>query len=105
MPAYLVAMVSISDADTYRKYTARTPAVVSRYGGKFIARGGEVLTLEGAPYTDRLVLLEFPSRQAILDFYADPDYQEAVEFRHASSTARFLVIDGAEDTTTPDAKV
>lgn len=102
MPAYVVSMMSISDADTYKKYTDRTPPIVEKYGGKFLARGGEVLTVEGEPYKDRMVILEFPSKQHILDWFADPEYQEAMVFRHASSEARILVMEGNENTLDPD---
>ncbi|MBT5218663.1 MAG: DUF1330 domain-containing protein [Woeseia sp.] len=105
MPAYVVSMMSISDADTYRKYTDRTPPIVKRHGGKFLARGGDILTVEGEEYNDRMVILEFPSRQAILDWYADPEYEDARVFRHASSDARILVIDGNDNTQDPDPKL
>ncbi len=39
MPAYFVCTMSIHDPETYKKYTALTPATVSRYGGKFLTRG------------------------------------------------------------------
>ncbi len=102
MTAYVVSMMSISDHDTYRKYTDRTPPIVRKYGGKFLARGGDILTVEGEKYNDRMVILEFPSRQAILDWYEDPDYVDARAFRHASSEARIFVIDGNENTRDPD---
>ena len=102
MPAYVISMMSISDPDTYRKYTDRTPPIVSRYGGKFLARGGDVMTIEGEPYNDRVVLLEFPTRQSVLDWMADPEYQDAVVHRHASSKARILLIDGSANTADPD---
>ncbi len=105
MTAYVISMMSISDAQTYRKYTDRTPPIVKRYGGKFLARGGDILTVEGEEYKDRMVLLEFPSRQDILDWFADPEYQQAKAFRHASSVARILVIDGNENTLDPDPKL
>ena len=105
MPAYVVSMMSISNAETYREYTDRTPPIVKRYGGKFLARGGDILTVEGEEYKDRMVILEFPSRQNILDWFADPEYQEAKAYRHASSEARILVIDGNENTLDPDPKL
>ena len=65
MSAYIVAMVSIDDPETYKKYTAKTPALIARHGGKFIARGSDVTTLEGEVFTDRMVIIEFPSQQAL----------------------------------------
>jgi uncharacterized protein (DUF1330 family) len=45
MPAYVISMMSIHDPKTYRKYTDRTPPIVKRHDGKFLARGGDVTTL------------------------------------------------------------
>lgn len=105
MTAYVIAMIRVDDPETYKEYTSRTPPTVKKYGGKFLARGGEVDTVEGEPFNDRLVLLEFPSKQAIRDWFADPEYQAAAKYREASSEAHILVIDGVADTYGPDAKV
>lgn len=94
MSAYVVATVSINDPETYKKYTARTPALVAKHGGKFIVRGGDVDTLEGETFNDRLVVIEFPSKQALNDFYNDPDYQEARLIRQSASQGRFLAVEG-----------
>lgn len=64
MPAYVIVMVTVKDPEMYRKYTDRTPPTIARYGGRFLARGGAVQTLEGEPYEGRLVLLEFPTPEA-----------------------------------------
>ena len=78
---------------------------MKRHGGKFLTRGGDVTTLEGKPYRDRMVVLEFPSKQSVLDWMADPEYQAAVTFRHASSEARILLQEGDADSYDPDPKL
>lgn len=102
MPAYVIAMMAIHDPDTYRKYTDRTPPTVKKYGGKFLTRGEPVTTIEGETYADRLVILEFPSRDHVEAWFADPDYQEAMVFRHASSVMRMLLVqEGGDNTEDP----
>ncbi|MBE0633822.1 DUF1330 domain-containing protein [Candidatus Bathyarchaeota archaeon] len=106
MPAYVIAMMRIHDPETYRKYTDLTPPTVKKYGGKFLTRGELVTTLEGEPYTDRMVILEFPSKAHVEDWIADPDYQKAMKFRHASSSmGKLLVQEGSENTEDPDPKL
>lgn len=105
MPAYVVSMMSIHDPETYKKYTDRTPPIVKRYGGKFLTRGEDVTTLEGKPYQNRMVILEFPSKQSVMDWMSDPEYQEAMTFRHASSEARILLQDGGAETYDPDPRL
>jgi len=94
MSAYLVCMVKVDDPETYRKYTAHTPGLISKYGGRFLVRGGKVDAVEGPPFGDRLVLLEFPSKEVVREFYNSPEYQEIMGFRHESSESVFLLADG-----------
>ncbi|MCY4023205.1 MAG: DUF1330 domain-containing protein [Anaerolineaceae bacterium] len=94
MAAYLLAQVEVHDMEQYRKYTAQTPALIEKYGGRFLVRGGEVVTLEGDAPASRLVLIEFPSLQTVQDFYASDEYQEVKQLRLPASTASFLALDG-----------
>jgi len=106
MAAYVVSMMSIHDAETYSKYTDRTPPIVKKYGGKFLTRGEAVTCVEGENYEGRLVILEFPSKADINAWFNDPDYQEAMKFRHASSTMNYLLIqEGSDNTENPDPKL
>jgi len=105
MAAYFVCTMTIHDPETYRKYTALTPALVARHGGKFLTRGDPVTTHEGEIFEERLVLLEFPDRAAAEAWYSDPDYQDAARFRRASSKGRMILQEGRADTATPDPRV
>jgi len=106
MPAYIVAMMTVNDPDVYRQYTDRTPPTVKKHGGKFLTRGEPVSTLEGETYEGRMVLIEFPSTENVKAWMADPAYQEAMAFRHASSVMhRLLLQEGSDNTADPDPKL
>ncbi len=106
MPAYFICTMTVHDPETYRKYTALTPATVARYGGKFLTRGDEVTTVEGGPvFDERMVILEFPDRATALAWYNDADYQTACAFRRAASTGRMILQEGRDNTRDPDPQV
>ena len=106
MTAYLIATVRVDDPETYKKYTAQTPALVEKYGGKFIVRGGDVEALEGPAFDRRMVILEFPSKEVVRTFYKSPEYQEVAKIRHAAAESSFLLVDGVPDgVAAPDAQV
>lgn len=96
MPSYVIAMIDVQDADNYRNYTDRSPSIVQRHGGRFLARGSAVETLEGEPYDQRLVLLEFPDFEQATAWFDDPEYQSAAKFRREAAASRFLLINGIE---------
>jgi len=91
---YLIARIEVKDWERYRKYTQTTPEVIARFGGKFIVRGGDVVTLEGEPETRRLVLIEFPSVEKAQEFYHSPEYQRIKELRNGAAIGQFLAVDG-----------
>lgn len=103
MPAYMVCTMRITDPQTYREYTALTPAIVKRHGGRFLTRGDEVVTVEGETFTDRMVILEFPDQATAQAWYDDPAYQDASQFRRAASSAgRMMLQTGRANTGDPD---
>jgi uncharacterized protein (DUF1330 family) len=106
MRAYLVATVRVDDPDTYKSYTARTPDIIAKHGGRFLVRGGPVETLEGPAFHERLVIVEFPSMEAARSFYDSPDYRQAMAFRVASADSVFLLAQGVpEGQGAPDDRV
>lgn len=106
MSAYLMCMVRVDDPETYKQYTAQSPDIISKFGGRFLVRGGEVETLEGPDFKDRLVLVEFPSKEIVKAFIASPEYQSIIGIRHATSGSVFLLAEGLPPgDTAPDPQV
>jgi uncharacterized protein (DUF1330 family) len=105
MRAYFVCTVRVDDPETYKLYTAQTRALIAKHGGRFLVRGGAVETVEGPVFSDRLVVLEFPSKEAAKAFYNSPEYQAVAVHRHASAESTFLLAEGAPDDGVPDAQV
>ena len=106
MPAYFICTMTVDDPETYRKYTALTPATLERHGGRFLTRGDAVETVEGGPvFDERMVILEFPDRETALAWYHDADYQSASAFRRLASTGRMILQAGRDNSVNPDPKV
>ena len=92
MPAYIIARVDVTDWERYQNYTKATPAVIERFGGKFIARGGQLITLEGPEETRRLVVIEFPDLDTARAFFQSEEYAEVKKLRAGAATGQFLAI-------------
>ncbi len=72
------------------------PGTIAQYGGRFIARAGEVVTLEGPEENRRLIILEFPSLAKAKAWYNSEEYQNAKKLRAGASTGSLVAIDGVE---------
>jgi len=96
MPAYVIARVEVTNWDKYNEYLKVGPGTIAKYGGRFIARAGEVVTLEGPEESRRLIILEFPSLTKAKAWYNSKEYQNAKKLRAGASTGSLIAIDGVE---------
>ena len=94
MAGYLIARVDVSDWLRYREYMRHTPRVIAQFGGHFIVRGGEHITVEGPQETNRLVVIEFPTFEQAKAFYESPEYKSIKKFRDGAGHAQFVIVDG-----------
>ena len=92
MKGYWVARSKINDPVEYKKYTDRVPAILERYGGKVLARGGRFKILEGPDKFQRFVVIEFPSLEQAVACHDSPEYREAASFRRSGAGEVELVI-------------
>ena len=93
MAVYAVVQVDISDPDAYGKYAERAGPAVVKYGGEFLARGGEVVVMEGTTRS-RCVLIRFEDMETANAFYEGPEYQDALKYALPASIRDYKFVEG-----------
>lgn len=102
MRAYWIARAKVTDPDTYKKYTDQVPAILDRYGGRILARGGRYRVMAGPDHGfHRFVVVEFPSFEQAVACFESPEYQAASVFREAGGTVETVIVEGVEPGGTP----
>ena len=98
MTAFLIADAVPHDADEYREsgYPEAAQRTAARYGGRYRVRGGEITVLEGDFDVRRVVVIEFPSMEALQAWYSDTEYQSWIPVRQRLSESRLLAIEGID---------
>jgi uncharacterized protein (DUF1330 family) len=94
MPAYVIAEIKVHDAATFDEYRKLVPATIAAYDGRYLARGGNVETLEGTWQPQRLVVIEFPSTARAQQWYRSPEYQKILPLRLKASTGNAILVEG-----------
>ena len=94
--AYLLVQVDVTNPQQYQEYAKFSPGIIAKYGGRYLARAGRTVTLEGPPAKSRVVVLEFPSVERAQAFYNSPEYVAARKLREGAGTAQFIVVEGLE---------
>jgi len=94
VPAYVVVDVIRTDLERAARYSELSGPSVERHGGRFLARGGRTLVLEGDWDPERLVVIEFSSIEAAQTWFDSDDYREARSVRDGAGTWQMVVVEG-----------
>lgn len=94
MPAYVILDINVNDPDLFEEYKKLAPATIEAYGGKYIARGGKVETLEGDWTPNRIVILEFDNSETAKNWLNSPEYREARAMRLQAAMSQSIVVEG-----------
>ncbi|MBU2099107.1 MAG: DUF1330 domain-containing protein [Gammaproteobacteria bacterium] len=93
---YWIVQGDIHDPEAYKAYMTANAEPFSKYGAKFLVRGGRFENAEGS-CRSRHVVLEFPDYQSALECWHSPEYQYAISLRAPISELDIVIIEGYDD--------
>ena len=96
MPVYMIIETKTIDRRKYDEYIAKVPPIIAAYGGKYLARTSHVTPGMGGWRPERIIILEFPSREHIQRCFSSPEYREIAPLRETSTEGRSIIVDGLE---------
>jgi uncharacterized protein (DUF1330 family) len=91
---YLVADVTVTNPGPYVEYQEKVPALVAKYGGKYLVRAGPMHTMEGDLSIKRMVIVEFESLDAARAFYESADYAPLLKLRKENTRSHLVFVEG-----------
>lgn len=94
MCAYVIVEIKVTDPILYEEYKKLAPPIVAAFGGKYLARGGRMVSMEGNWQPERLVILEFASVEAAERWANSPEYAPVRAMRLAATDSRLVILDG-----------
>jgi uncharacterized protein (DUF1330 family) len=91
MAVYYIGTYDIVNPELFGQYPPRVIALLPKYGGQILASDTSACVVEGKGRTMNAVI-RFPSREAVLGLYNDPEYQEAKRIRQESTANVTMVV-------------
>lgn len=92
--AYVIAETEILDPALGKQYRDLAQKSITRYGGRYVVRGGAVEAVEGGWQPKLLVVVEFPSLARAREWYGSPEYAEALKLRQTALRRRLIFVEG-----------
>jgi uncharacterized protein (DUF1330 family) len=94
MSSYFVVNASVTDLAKLNEYQAAVGPTLAGHELKILAATNEAETIEGVPSGSRVVILEFPSKEAFRAWYDSPAYQAVIGLRFAGTSGVGLLAEG-----------
>ena len=94
MPAYVIfTREKTRNAAEIEQYKQLTPASFAGFNPTFRVTHGRYEVLEGPP-TETVMMIEFPTYEEAMAWYASPAYQKASEHRFLGADYRCIIVEG-----------
>ena len=98
MTYYSVLAVTPSSDDWIPGYLPTANRLVEKHGGRYLARTARHTQVEGTDQPAALrIILEWPSKEAAMNFMNDAEYRPHLDARTAGSVSFHFVIEGKDD--------
>ena len=95
MPACVIVDTKIHQPDEYENYKALAKPIVEKHGGRYLARGGEMVVVDAELWAPtRMVLLEFPDVASARGFTESEEYAPVAALRHQYADSTVVIIAG-----------
>ena len=95
MSVYLIVEAKeVFDRELYGEYVRQVPALIEKFGGKYLVRGGAVTVLSGDWEPARLIVIEFESRERLQQWWDSPEYRKVAPLRERGARTNAIVVEG-----------
>ena len=91
---YVIAQLKIINPESYKEYIEKVTDVIKKFGGEYLARGGEHLVFEGEDNFPRIIILKFPSYEKALEWYNSEEYKPIKDIRLKNSVGSNIIVRG-----------
>jgi uncharacterized protein (DUF1330 family) len=94
-PAYAIVEIDVSNQDAFvKEYSPIAGKAITAGGGKYLARGGKSVAIEGEPPKSRPVVIEFESLEKAQATFASAAYREGRKVGDKYAKFRIWAVEG-----------
>ncbi len=94
MSAYVISEVDVRNAAGFEAYRTIAAKAIAQYGGRYLVRGGAANVAEGGPPPNTIIVVEFPTMERLREWYASPEYAQALKVRQTALDRRLIFVEG-----------
>ena len=96
MTVYMIAEIVVHDEEMYSEYVNAAYDIVSKYGGQYLVRGGNITPLSGDWKPERVLVIKFDDMIAVQNCFSSVEYRKVAHLRENSTTSRSIIVEGLD---------
>lgn len=89
MSAFVIAQVTVKDAEKFQQYAEQSGATFAPFGGEISTKGKFAGTLTGDQNHDAVAIIKFPTMEKLEGWYNSPAYQNIIPLRDEAADISF----------------
>jgi uncharacterized protein (DUF1330 family) len=94
-PAFQIVEIAVNNQDAYTKeFVPVIGKVTTEAGGKFLARGGKTISVQGAPAEPRIVVVQFDNLDKMQALFDSAAFKQAMAVGNKYATQRIVGVEG-----------
>ena len=93
MSIFMIIQSKIKNAEKYNQYIDQVFPIVEKYGGYYHVRGEKIQSF-GNWKPDRVIVIEFQSKEQIQNWLKSPEYASVAPLREEGADAQAIIVDG-----------
>ena len=90
----MIIEIKVKDQVLYSEYVQKTYDIVTKYGGRYLARGGIITPVSKNWNPERIIIIEFQNKEQIQKCFQAPEYLEIASIREQSTTSKAIIVEG-----------
>ncbi len=95
MSVYMIVEAKdVFDQEKYGEYIKRVPAIVEKFGGRYLARGGDITVVSGDWRPARLIIVAFDSKEKFQAWWHSAEYRAIAPLRETAAQTNAVVVEG-----------
>lgn len=94
MAVYMIIDIEVKEDEAYSEYIDRVYEIVTKYGGKYLVRGGKITPVSNMWNPERIIVIEFQNIRQMEECFESHEYSEIAPLREQSTASKAIVVEG-----------
>jgi uncharacterized protein (DUF1330 family) len=92
----MIVDITVKNESLYSEYIAKVPNIIEKYGGRYLVRGGEITPITSNWNPQRVIIIEFDSKEQLQRCFSSQEYLEISPLREQSTVGKSIIVEGYE---------